>query len=291
MKRGFGNFSPYMMYVARCFTFALILQFCAMSAFASEPDKSLISDKVISDIRAFLLTDIVRSSIADQNARYGNLSQDRINQLDQQWRKETQEQDQPLITSVLFNPASAYLTRVQALSQGLYTEIFIMDRNGLNAGQSNITSDYWQGDEAKFQKTFPVGPNAVFIDEPELNEEYGTWRVQVNMTIDDASGNPIGAAATEVNLTELIRRNGGNAPQGSECPKPECPTVECPPAQECPAVECPPVPECPQAQAAPASAEPENAASSETKEETPANEDAAPQTEESENSGAANASE
>ena len=77
---------------------------------------------------------------------------------------------------------------------------------GLNVGQSATTSDYWQGDEAKFQKTFLVGTDAVFVDEAEYNEETGTWRSQLNLTLVDPDDNAIGAATIEINLTELQRR-------------------------------------------------------------------------------------
>jgi hypothetical protein len=82
-----------------------------------------------------------------------------------------------------------------------------MDANGLNVGQSSITGDYWQGDEAKFQKTFPNGADAVFIDEPEWDDDNKIWRAQMNMSIADPdNGKTIGAATVEFNLTELQRR-------------------------------------------------------------------------------------
>jgi hypothetical protein len=36
-------------------------------------------------------------------------------------------------------------------------------------GQSDVTSDYWQGDEGKWQKTFGTGDaNAIFVDIPAV---------------------------------------------------------------------------------------------------------------------------
>jgi hypothetical protein len=115
-------------------------------------------------------------------------------------------EDQPLITAVLSSPLSNYLTRIQARSRGLYTEIFVMDAKGLNAGQSAITSDFWQGDEGKWQKTFQVGPEAIFIDEIEINEDTGTENAQVNLSIAQ-DGQVVGAITVEVNVTELRRRH------------------------------------------------------------------------------------
>ena len=105
---------------------------------------------------------------------------------------------------MLSSPLSNYFIAIQARSFGLYTEIFVMDAKGLNAGQSAITSDYWQGDEAKWQKTFPVGAEAVFIDKPEIGAT-GTENVQVNLAIAEGKS-VVGAITVEVNLTELKRR-------------------------------------------------------------------------------------
>ena len=178
-----------------------------VSAQDVSPSKTLINAEIIQNIKKFVNTDILRYSIINQNKKYTGLSQDDIDNLDKQWRAETKSEIQPLISATLSNPLSSYLTRVQARSIGLYTEMFAMDHNGLNVGQSNISSDYWQGDEAKFQKTYPQGKDAVFIDEPEYDEELGVWRVQVNLSIaDEDNKNAIGAITVELNLSELARR-------------------------------------------------------------------------------------
>ena len=166
----------------------------------------LVTDSLVASIKDWATKPIVIDSILGRNKASGVVPQDQIDALDKQWRAEREMDDQPLITSVLANPLSSYLTRIQARSLGVLSEIFVMDQNGLNAGQSSITSDYWQGDEAKFQKSFGVGAGAVFLDEAELNEDTQTWRAQLNMTIEDASGTPIGAITVELNLTELERR-------------------------------------------------------------------------------------
>jgi hypothetical protein len=177
-------------------------------ALASSPGKDLITPEVIGEIRDFIDQEIVRLSILSQNEKYKNFTELDVLRMDEQWVKERSNESQPLISATLSNPLSSYLTRVQAHSYGLYTEIFVMDRHGLNVGQSSISSDYWQGDEAKFQKTYPVGGAAIFIDEPEYNDDINNWQVQVNVSISDGKNeDSIGAATIEVNLTELQRRN------------------------------------------------------------------------------------
>ena len=58
-----------------------------------------------------------------------------------------------------------------------------MDMKGLNVGQSDVTSDYWQGDEAKWQKTYGVGPSAVLIDEVEFDDSSQTYQSQVSIAV------------------------------------------------------------------------------------------------------------
>lgn len=169
--------------------------------------KALVDDDIVEDVRSLIDMEIVYAAVRSQNARHTDLSQDDITALDDAWRSEREAERQPLIAATLSNPLSAYLTRVQAHAGGLFTEIFVTDEHGLNVGQSAVTSDFWQGDEAKFQNTVPEGPHAVFVDEPEWHEDSETWRLQVNMTVaDPQSGAAIGAATFEINLTELARR-------------------------------------------------------------------------------------
>lgn len=179
------------------------------AAVASPPPdpQRLITPAFIAQTRAWLANPIVALAVEAQSARHAGLDQAAIDALDQQWRAEREVDDRPLIAATLSSPLSSYLTRIQAGALGLYTEMFIVDARGLNVGQSAVTSDYWQGDEAKFTQTFDVAPDAVFIDEAEWDEDWQIWRAQLNLSLPSADGRrAIGAATIEVNLTELERR-------------------------------------------------------------------------------------
>ena len=172
------------------------------------PDAAkLITPQVVAEVKKLVSQPVTVISIGASNDAHAAIDQAGIDKLDGEWKSESKVDKQPLIAEMLSSPLSNYLLYLQAQSAGLYTEMFVMDNKGLNVGQSSVTSDYWQGDEAKYQKTFLIGPDATFIDEPEFNDDTKTWRVQFDFTIvDPASGKPIGAAAIEMNLTELARR-------------------------------------------------------------------------------------
>lgn len=79
-----------------------------------------------------------------------------------------------------------------------------MDQNGLNVGQSFIISDFWQGDEVKFQKIFIVGNDVVFFDDFEWDDEVCIWCGQVSFIVMDVFGvYKIGVVIVEVNLIEF----------------------------------------------------------------------------------------
>ena len=172
------------------------------------PDaQALITPEVVAAVKTLLEQPVTVISINASNASHASIDQAGIDKLDNEWKTEAKAEAQPLIAELLSSPLSTYLLYLQSRSAGLYTEMFVMDDKGLNVGQGSVTSDYWQGDEAKYQKTFLVGPDAVFVDKPEFDGDTKTWRIQFDFTLTDpASGKPIGAAAIEVNATELERR-------------------------------------------------------------------------------------
>ncbi len=188
----------------------VMLAVTVASALAEPPKpdvKKLVTADVIKDLHGLASNEIVEISVKAQNDRWADMDQGKIDALDNQWKAEREAADKPLIAATLSSPLSVYLTRVQARSLGLYAEIFVMDKNGLNVGQSSITSDFWQGDEDKFQKTYAVSDEATFVDEPEWDEDTKTWRDQVSFTLLDSARRKIGAVTVELNLTELERRS------------------------------------------------------------------------------------
>ena len=173
----------------------------AMSQERHEPQaKAFIESK----IGKWMSNPIVIQGLKEQNAKSAALSQADIDRLDKQWRAETKPAAKPLIDAVLGTPMSAFLKKIKGDSKGLITEIFVMDNRGLNAGQSDVTSDYWQGDEAKWQKTFATGPNAIFVDKVEKDESTQNFQSQISVTITDSSGAAIGAVTIGVDMDELM---------------------------------------------------------------------------------------
>ncbi|MBE9556577.1 MAG: hypothetical protein IMF08_06945 [Proteobacteria bacterium] len=173
-------------------------------AFAAEEHIVSIRRDVVPQVRSWLADSSVISAINNQNMRHASLDQTDIERLDNQWRSETSSSNRELVNAVLSNSLSSYLGDVKNGAGGLYSEIFIMDDKGLNVGQSDVTSDYWQGDEDKWIKTYLAGPDAVFIDEVKFDESTQTFQSQLSLSvIDPMTGMTIGAVTVGVNVDML----------------------------------------------------------------------------------------
>jgi hypothetical protein len=176
----------------------------SFAAIAEEPHVAPIRDFVELDVKSWLVDPEVVGAIKKQNTANSGMSNDEIIALDKQWRAEAKAGERPLINEVLSNELSKYLAAKQEDSGGLISEVFVMDAKGLNVGQSNETSDYWQGDEAKWQKTFLEGPDALFIDEVEVDDSTDALQSQASVSITDPeTGEVIGAITLGINLDAL----------------------------------------------------------------------------------------
>ena len=110
----------------------------------------------------------------------------------------------PYKTNPTFTANHLHLKDKQVASGGVITEIFVIDAKGLSVGESEISSDYWQGDELKWQKTYLAGASALFVDAAEKDESTQMLQSQASLTISDPNtGQPIGAITIGINLDAL----------------------------------------------------------------------------------------
>ncbi|NBB82652.1 MAG: hypothetical protein GVY28_04535 [Alphaproteobacteria bacterium] len=176
----------------------------AVPATANEFEPQL-RDLVETQVRGWLGEATLVDAVKAQNDAHAGISDADIDGMDQQWRAEAEAGGGALIDEKMGHDLSAWLAEVKNGSDGLFTEIFVMDAHGLNVGQSDVTSDYMQGDEAKWQETYLVGADAVFVDELEFDESTNAFQSQVSATVaDPATGDPIGAITVGVNVEKLF---------------------------------------------------------------------------------------
>jgi hypothetical protein len=140
---------------------------------------------------------VLIAAVKEQNAQAQGL--DAIKQQDAEWRAETGVND--FMSGLMSNAAATELKKLEA-SAPYYTELFLMDNQGANVAMTNKTSDYWQGDEAKFTESYKGGQGAVHLGEVEFDNSAQAYLVQVSVPVTDG-GQAIGALTVGVNLDEL----------------------------------------------------------------------------------------
>jgi hypothetical protein len=103
--------------------------------------------------------------------------------------------------ALMENECGKYLRKIQA-SAPHYAEIFVMDNQGANVAMSDKTSDYWQGDEAKFIKSYNGGRGAIFIDDVKFDNSTQAYLVQVSVPVKDGD-KVIGAITFGINVDKF----------------------------------------------------------------------------------------
>lgn len=184
---------------------AAVAAACA-GAVAADTLSTAMTRLAETELRLWINHPTIVDAIRAQNVRSARLTLDEILALDRRWRAETVSVSKPIIQALMANALSSFLMQKKRAGDGLYTEIFVMDGKGLNVGQSDITSDYWQGDEEKWQKAFHGGPGAMHIE--PVRRDKSTHKLQSQITlpvVDPVTGTVIGAIAVGVDLSRLPR--------------------------------------------------------------------------------------
>lgn len=177
----------------------LMVSLSASSGFAMETEQAM---KVfaLKTAAEWLADPLIVQTVKTQNEATKSYSEDQIIAMDARWRSEVGTAETPTISVVLDSPASTYLGTKVAETQGQVVEAFVMDARGLNVAVSAVTSDYWQGDEDKYLKTFALGSGSVHVGEIEFDESTQMYLSQVSFVIlDPITHYPIGAMTLGLN--------------------------------------------------------------------------------------------
>ena len=188
----------------RPLTAAALLGLTAFPTFADE-FSPVMRDYFEQNVAGWITDAALIDAIRAQNAKTASYGQSDIDTLDQTWRAQVGTTDAALVEATLSHPASGFLRDRVAASGGVITEAFAMDALGLNVAASAATSDYWQGDESKFQETYGKGVGAIHVADVEFDESSQTYSGQVSAVIVDPETNqPIGAITIGLNAEALM---------------------------------------------------------------------------------------
>jgi len=133
-----------------------------------------------------------------QNAQ--GLTLEQIKKTDQQWAEA--EDELPIHNKLLNNACAEEIRRIVNENPAI-GETFVTDNQGANVGQNELTSDYWQGDEPKWQKPFNNGQGGIDIAEPKLDKSTNAVDQKISLPIIDGQGNVIGTVTFGILVDRL----------------------------------------------------------------------------------------
>lgn len=105
-----------------------------------------------SELVSLGLDPVVVEAVKRENAKVKSL--DPIQKMDADWQATAGLA--PYMKEFMESPCGKHLIAYQN-SREYIAEIFVTDNQGANVAMTDKTSDYWQGDEAKFSESFTGG--------------------------------------------------------------------------------------------------------------------------------------
>jgi hypothetical protein len=103
-----------------------------------------------------------------------------IQNKDRQWQANPRY---PLRQELTNNACASRLKKLVG-TDAIVVEAFLMDARGALVCATRETSDYWQGDEAKWTKTYRDGKQ-VFVDDPALDLSSNTYAAQLSLLVSE----------------------------------------------------------------------------------------------------------
>jgi len=140
---------------------------------------------------------VIVKAVKTENAKGKTLQE--IQEMDKKWRATPGIAD--FMQTLMESECGQYLRRLQQTTP-YYAEIFVMDNQGANVCMTNKTSDYWQGDEAKFLQTFKGSTGEVHISDIEFDDSAQTNLVQVSVPVQDGDST-IGAMTIGIDIDKM----------------------------------------------------------------------------------------
>lgn len=170
------------------------------------PDPAALKAKVaraLPLVRTMAADPTVVSAVVAQNAR--QLSLEAIRKVDQEWMATRGVND--LIKKHLESPCARAL-KAFAAKHPAVAEAFAMDAQGALVCSIAKTTDYWQGDEPKWQRAFGGGRGAEVVDSPQFDDSSLGYCIQVSVPVKERD-KVVGVIAVGFALDRLESRPDG----------------------------------------------------------------------------------
>ena len=183
---------------------------CSQAPFTlSDSEKAQILSSIYKQAKALVSLPKLAEEILISNTL--PLGEDEILHRDRRWKSEIKEGKSKLGEAMLNQPLSKKLKKWQSLFNGAVTELILTDNQGKNIAISKLTSDYWQGDEDKFNKVF-TRLDDYYFDTVEYDASTHHFQVQLSIPVFNKNYNHIGVLILGIDVEKMLHSTN-NYPQ------------------------------------------------------------------------------
>jgi hypothetical protein len=175
----------------------MIFALCLGPAFAAEKAPENVVNLAKGELAKLGSDPAIIKAVQAENAK--NKALDQIKAMDEKWKADAGVAD--YMKALMESECGQYLRKIQDEKPYL-AEIFVMDNQGANVAMTDKTSDYWQGDEAKFTESFKGGAGAVHISDVEFDDSTQVYVVQASVPVMDG-GKAIGAITFGIDVDKV----------------------------------------------------------------------------------------
>jgi hypothetical protein len=181
--------------ISMVLTGCLLLSVASLGFAEEAPQK--IKDLAQNKLAAYGKDPVIVGAVKAENAKGKTL--DQVMAKDKEWLATAGIAD--YMQAIMSSKCGNHLRSIQD-SAPYFAEIFVMDNLGANVAMTDKTSDYWQGDEAKFKKSFNNGAGAIFVDDVKFDDSAQAYLVQVSVPVCDGT-QAIGAITFGIDVDKV----------------------------------------------------------------------------------------
>ena len=156
-------------------------------------------------LKAWVNDPIIIEAVRTANAEHGHLTEAQRHDLEIAWEAEIVAGGGPLSDRIEHNTASAFLRDRHDETEAIVTEIFVMDKSGLNVAESEVTAEYWHAEDERWALTVGDRSGNIHISDVHLEEGGHVYQSQLSVPIKDpVSGALIGVMTFGINIQAMF---------------------------------------------------------------------------------------
>ncbi|HLE49027.1 MAG TPA: hypothetical protein VI819_03290 [Patescibacteria group bacterium] len=164
------------------------------------PEVEKVVGKKLSLIENLATNDVIVSETLSQSIKNATLTTKQIEKLDEDWLTNRGG----FVDGYLTNKVAFELLEFQELNPG-FPEIFVTDSKGLNVGQTNKTSDYYQADEKWWIDAYADGVGKSYHGDIEYDESAQSESVSLYVPVIGSEGKVVGIIKAVMDIRAIER--------------------------------------------------------------------------------------